>query len=126
MDLTMWRMGFSNRWVDLIMACVGSVSYQILVNGVPRGDIRPTRGIRQGDPLSPYLFLICSKALNQQLQHAARSEVIRGFSLCRNGPRISYLFFANDTLLFCRASKGDLEAILLVSYGCISNLQGKS
>ena len=94
------------------MACVGSASYQVLVNGVPRGDIRPTRGIRHSDPLSPYLFLICSKALNQQLQHAARSEVIRGFSLCRNGPRINHFFFADDTLLFCHASRGDLEAIL--------------
>ena len=94
------------------MACVGSASYQVLSNGVPRGDIRPTRGIRQSDPLSPYLFLICSKALNQQLQHAARSEVIRGFSLCTNGPRINHLFFADDTLLFCHASRGDLEAIL--------------
>ena len=56
--------------------------------------------------------MICLEALNQQLQHVARSEVIRGFSLCRNGPRISHLFFANDTLLFCRASRGDLEAIL--------------
>ena len=83
LDLTIRRTGFSNRWVDLIMACVGSVSYQILVNGVSRRDIRPIRGIRQGDPPSPYLFLICSEALNQQLQHAARSEVIRGFSLCR-------------------------------------------
>ena len=114
LDLTMRRMGFSKRWVDLIMTCVGSVSYQILVNGVPKGDIRPTRGIRQGDPLSRYLFLICSEALNQQLQHATRSEVIRGFSLCRNGPRINHLFFADDTLLFFRASRGDLEAILQV------------
>ena len=112
LELTMRKMGFSNRWVDLIMACVGSASYQVLVNGVPRGNIRPTRGIRQADPLSPYLFLICSEAFNQQLQHAARSGVIRGFSLCRNGPRISHLFFADDTLLFCRASRGDLEAIL--------------
>ena len=78
----MRKLGFSNWWVDLIMACVESTSYQVLVNGVPRGDIRPTRGIRQGDLLSPYLFLICSEALNQQLQHAARSGVIRGFSLC--------------------------------------------
>ena len=114
LDLTMRRMGFSNRWVDLIMACVGSVSYQILVNGVPKGDIQPTRGIWQGDPLSPYLFLICSEALNQQLQHAAKSKVIRGFSLCQNGPRINHLYFADDTLLFCRASRGDLEAILQV------------
>ena len=112
LELIMRKMGFSNRWVDLIMACVGSASYQVLVNGVPRGNIRPIRGIRQADPLSPYLFLICSEALNQQLQHAARSGVIRGFSLCRNGPRISHLFFADDTLLFCRASRGDLEAIL--------------
>ena len=56
--------------------------------------------------------MICLEALNQQLQHVARLEVIRGFSLCRNGPRINHLFFANDTLLFCRASRGDLEAIL--------------
>ncbi|XP_075649947.1 uncharacterized protein LOC142620467 [Castanea sativa] len=70
-------MGFSNRRVDLIMAYVGSASYQVLVNGVPRGNIWPTRGIRQGDPLSPYLFLICSKALNQQLQHAAKTELLQ-------------------------------------------------
>ena len=108
----MRKMGFCNRWVDLIMACVGSASYQVLVNGIPRGDIRPTRGIRQGDPLSPYLFLICSEALNQQLHHAARSEVIRGFSLCQNGPRINRLFFADDTLLFYCTSRGDLEVIL--------------
>ena len=67
---------------------------------------------QQSDPLSPYLFLICSEALNQQLQYASRSEAIRGFSLCRNGPKISHLLFADDTLLFCRASMGDLEVIL--------------
>ena len=46
LELTIRKMGFCNWWVDLIMSCIGSASYQVLVNGVPRGDIRPTRGIR--------------------------------------------------------------------------------
>ena len=58
------KKGFCNQWVDLIMAFLGSTSYQVLVNGVLKGDIRPIRGIWQGDPLSLYLFLICSGALN--------------------------------------------------------------
>ena len=46
LELTMRKMGLCNRWVDLIMSCIGSASYQVLVNGVPRRDIWPTRGIR--------------------------------------------------------------------------------
>ena len=68
LEVTMLKMGFNASWVALIMSCINSASYSILVNGVPKGDIRPTRGIKQGDPLSPYLFLICSEALNCQLQ----------------------------------------------------------
>ena len=60
----MEKMGFDTKWIGWIMECVKSVSYSILVNGNPKGHIVPTRGIRQGDPLSPYLFLICSEGLN--------------------------------------------------------------
>ena len=91
------------------MECISTVSYSILVNGEP--DIKPSRGIRQGDPLSPYLFLLCSKGLNRLLQAAAREDEIRHFSLCRNGPQISHLFFADDTLLSCKAVMGDLVKI---------------
>ncbi|XP_075670405.1 uncharacterized protein LOC142640206 [Castanea sativa] len=93
------------------MECVRSVTYSILVNGVPKGHIIPSRGIWQGDPLSPYLFLLCSKGLNGLIQHAVDGGQIEGFSLCRSGPKISHLFFADDSLLFCRARVEDVVAI---------------
>ena len=60
-------LGFSTEWCKLIMVCVTSVQYEVLINGNPHGDIKPTRGIRQGDPLSPYLFVLCTELLVQKL-----------------------------------------------------------
>ena len=104
-------MGFCQQWIQLVMNCISTTSYSILVNGEPKGDIRPSRGIRQGDPLSPYLFLICSEGLNHQIQKAAKDDLVRGFSWCRSGPKITHLFFADDTLLFCQVEMGDLQVI---------------
>ena len=89
----MEKMGFCNKWVSLVFECSSTLSYSILVNGEPRGDIRPSRGLRKGDPLSPYLFLLCSEGLNRMLQKIAFDDCIRGFSLCKMGPKISHLFF---------------------------------
>ena len=83
----------------------------MLINGEPKGHIVPTRGIRQGDPLSPYLFLLCSEGLNGLLEQAVHEKHIEGFSLCRHGPKISHLFFADDSLLFCRARVEEVEKI---------------
>ena len=68
LESLMLKMGFNDRLTRLIMECVRLVSYSILVNGEPRGNIIPTRGIRQGDPLSPFLFLLVSEGLNGLLQ----------------------------------------------------------
>nr|XP_023920446.1 uncharacterized protein LOC112031976 [Quercus suber] len=107
----MEKMGFHSKWIGWIMECVKSVPYSILVNGEPKGHIILTRGIRQGDPLSPYLFLLCSEGLNGLIENAVDCKHIEGVSLCRNGPKISHIFFADDSLLFCRARVGDVEKI---------------
>jgi len=89
----MERMGFHSKWIWWIYECVSSVSFSIMVNGEPRGHIVSIRGLRQGDPLSPYLFLLCSKGLNSMIQHAINVGKIQGYSLCRGGPKISHLLF---------------------------------
>ena len=72
----MRKMGFCETWIKLIFNCISSTSYSILVNGEPKGNIIPTRGIRQGDPLLPYLFLLCFEGLNRMLQRAAQDNQI--------------------------------------------------
>ena len=98
----MRKLRFEERWINLMMVCVKSVSYSILVNGEPKGLIRPSRGIRQGDPLSPFLFLLCTEGLHSLITKAANEDSIRGFSLCRRSPILTHFLLADDSLLFCR------------------------
>ena len=100
----MLKMGFHPKWVDLIKARVLSISYSMLVNGVPSGFINSSRGIRQGDLLSPYLFLLCIEGFLTLLRNAAHHRDLHGVSISRNGPQITHLLFADDNLLFCNVS----------------------
>ena len=75
------KMGFCEQWIGLIMVCVKTVTYSILVNGELKGLINPSRGLRQGDPLSPFLFLLCTKGLHGLIKNAASKGDIKGFSL---------------------------------------------
>jgi hypothetical protein len=104
LEAIMRRMGFAEKWVTLIMTCVTTVSYSIRVNGVPSDTITPTRGIRQGDPLSLSLFLLCAECLSSLLSSAEQEGSISAISIAANGFWLSYLFFANDNLLFFRAN----------------------
>ena len=114
----MSQMGFNDRWIGFIMECVTTVTYSVLINGEPSGEIRPGRGIRQGDPLSPYLFLLCSEGLHRLIQKATERSDIHGVSICRNGPKLTHLFFADDSLLFCKATTRECEKVMeiLLSY----------
>lgn len=74
----MGKMGFNNRWIGLILACIQSVTYSIVLNGQPHGFITPTCGLRQGDPLSPYLFLLVTDGLHALLKKAEDDGDLRG------------------------------------------------
>ncbi|XP_018463807.1 uncharacterized protein LOC108834986 [Raphanus sativus] len=108
----MIKMDFDERLIDLIMCCVTSVSYQVLVNGQPRARIFPKRGLRQGDPLSLFLFILCTEALISLLNGAELEKKIVGLRVARASPRISHLLFADDSIFFCKAEISQCKEII--------------
>ena len=93
LEAIMRRLGFANRWIDLLMKCVRTVAYSVLIHGRPYGKIIPTRGIQQGDPLSPYFFILCAEGLSSLLQKAEMDRQITGLSITRGGMRINHFVF---------------------------------
>ena len=102
------------------MRCVTTVSYDININGQPRGHIIPIRGIRQDDPLSPYLFLLCVDGLSALIKSSVDSGFLEGIAVCRGSPKLSHLFFADDNLIFCKATLANCESLrrILEVYEC--------
>lgn len=101
------------KWVDWVMSCLKTVSYSILINGSPYGFIQPQRGIRQGDPLSPYLFLRCAEILSQKMDAAQTRNKLQGLAISNGGPRVHHFFFANDSLFFCKANAKDNNKLVI-------------
>jgi hypothetical protein len=100
----MEKLGFSEQWIDLVMKCVSTVSLSIRVNGKFSEYFRPSRGIRQGDPLFPYLFLLCSEGLSYLLKYSGPQYLSRGIRVGVHAPWLSHLLFADDCLVFVQAS----------------------
>lgn len=99
----MSMLGFSSRWINLIMRCIKSVSYAFKVNGTLTEKISPSRGLRQGDPLSPYIFVICAQFLSSLLKGYQSQGLIKALKMANKGPTISHLFFADDIIVFFKA-----------------------
>lgn len=91
------KIGFQQRWIDLIMKCISSVNYRIKVNGEYTQTIIPQHGLRQGDPLSPYLFLLCAEGFSAMLQKAEQDQKIVGIRVCQQAPSVNHLFFLQMT-----------------------------
>ncbi|KAH9750466.1 reverse transcriptase domain-containing protein [Citrus sinensis] len=128
---TMHNLGFSRKWVELVMRCVTTSSFSILINGVAKGLIYPQRGLRQGCPLSPYLFILCAEVFSNLLAQAESKQLIHGLKFSSQ-LSISHLLFADDSLIFTRATTEDcinLKAIFecyAVASGQIFNFDKSS
>ncbi len=100
--------------MKLVMTYIRTVSYSVVVNGNPVELIQPSRGIRQGDPIFPYLFILCAESLSALLQRAENCGVITGVPTSPRVPRLSHLFFADDSLLFCKSNSVEWRRLLRI------------
>ena len=90
----------------------------MIINGVVYGSIFPTRGLRQRDPLSPYLFLLCADSFSSLINEAIRNQGLSGISICRGCLMVSHLFFVDNSLLFCKASKQECRKMIEILELC--------
>ena len=114
----MIKLGFDVRWIQLAMEIACTASYSVLINGEPKGYIIPSRGIKQGDPLSLYLFLLCAKGLSSLIRHAVAAKNLHGILSSNNGVCISHLLFVDDSFIFCQATVEECQQLLRVLRCC--------
>ncbi|GKD04334.1 cysteine-rich receptor-like protein kinase [Tanacetum coccineum] len=100
LDDTMVNMGFREKWRSWIHGCLYSASVSVLVNGSPTGEFSMTRGLRQGDPLSPYFFLMVAESIQVITIDACSKRIFPGIYLPNVGGNISFLQYADDALFF--------------------------
>jgi hypothetical protein len=107
----MQHLGFHETWLQWIKSCISSSSFSILLNGSPFGLFSPSRGLRQGDPLSPFLFIMGLELLSRLLLKEERLGKIKGMKIARNSPAINHLLFPDDLLIFGKASLLEARSI---------------
>ena len=105
------HLGFNEVFSNWVLYCISSVTFKILVNGGKTDKFKPSRGLRQGDPLSPYLFILGQEILSRMLDHELRQSNIKGIKTSKSGPTITHVMYADDIVLFSKNTKKDAEAI---------------
>lgn len=93
------------------MQCVAGPSMNVLWNGEKTEAFKPERGLLQGDPLSPYLFVLCMERLCHQIERSIGLKEWKPINLSRGGPKLLHICFADDLILFAEASVAQIRVI---------------
>ncbi|PWA60691.1 hypothetical protein CTI12_AA380880 [Artemisia annua] len=97
---TLLQMSFGERWCKWVQTCQKSAFVSVLVNGSPTLEFKMEKGVRQGDPLSPFLYLVAAEGLNVTLKDDVTNGLFKRVKIGRNDIQISHLQYADDTLIF--------------------------
>jgi hypothetical protein len=124
------RCGFGEKLCSWIQHCISSVRFSVLINGIPFGFFGSSRGVCQGDPLSPFLFVLVMEAFSRMLGAFTDRGLISGFSVGSSGQdqvTVSHLLFTDDTLVFCGANASQIRHLgaLLVRFEAMAGLKVK-
>ncbi|XP_026416673.1 uncharacterized protein LOC113312130 [Papaver somniferum] len=106
--------GFSRKWIGWIEWCVKEAQFSLLVNGDATNLIKHTKGIRQGDPLSPFLFLLVVEVFSMLLNEAVEDNKIGGFQVLDGGTVIYHLQFADNTIIMINATREEVRRLLVI------------
>ncbi|XP_059288767.1 uncharacterized mitochondrial protein AtMg01250-like [Lycium ferocissimum] len=131
MEQILVNLQFPDQFVKSIMCCMKTVSYSILINGVPTPPFAAKKGLRQGDPMSPYLFVLAMEYLSRLLKSLKQERGLKYHLKCGN-MKITQLSFADDLLLFSRWDNSSIHAMFQcfktfsLASGLHANLQKSS
>lgn len=106
------KKGFGSRWRRWIAGCLNSVNFSVMINSRPNGKIKAARGLRQGDPLSPFYLCLMRGCIEFIMKRASEKEVCREMRVGRENIEISHLQFVNVTILFSNGSEVDVGYIM--------------
>jgi hypothetical protein len=117
LEYMLYRFGFSDKWIEWIRVCVFAGNLSVLVNGSPTKEIHIQKGLKQGDPLAPFLFLIVAEGFSGVMRRVVELGSFKGIMVGRDPVLISHLQYADDTLCIGEASVENLWALKAILRG---------
>lgn len=108
---TQHEVGLLDQMVSLLMKCITTVSFKGFWNGEVTDSFTPSKGIRQSDPVSPYIFVLCIERFAHKINLAVSEGQWKPIKIARKCPELSHLFFIDDVMLFAEASLSQVQVI---------------